>query len=1054
MPKTEPVNSGRLTIGMLSRSLTEVHQTQWLGAVDTCRALDVNLVTFVASDLDSPRDDAAAANRVFDLVSARRIDGLLVWSLGLEVHLGAGRFASFLRRFEHLPITLIEQGLPGHSSVMMDDRGGMASAVDHLIDVHGHRRIGFIRGPLTHAGAERRLSGYTDSLARHGIPFDPTLVSAPALRWSRTEAACATEALLDQTDRLDAIVAAADGLAVGALNALNRRGVQPPEDIALVGFDDDANVLQAAVSLKEPRSAELDEAVRLSATMLPLATVRAPFYLLGQRAAELMVARLRGESVAAAECLPTEFIPRLSCGCAAPPAEAAPAHTGSPVEIDTGRAADAPTLEATSAATRDADDESLAILTTALLADIERDEHEFERLLTHLVRANVRAGESLDDWWQRLVALQRLVDDRSFNLEGEARATLALRSGQRFLLEMAERFSRYGSLVTEKRHQLVRGIGQRLVTRVELSELADDLTEELPRLGIESAVVAVCEGGTEPAEPEPAVNKDTCRDGSTRSFLVVRDSIRLGDQEGRAFPSQELVPGPLDDPDMASSLVVFSLQFNEDVLGHVVLSVGPRLGWVYAALVQQLESALYNALLVGRLKAEIGRRERAEIALTAVNDELEQHVAERTAELQRTNEALISEIAERARAEELRANLESRLHVAQKMDSLGRLAGGVAHDFNNLLVVINGYSQMVLDGLEAGDPTRADVEQIRIAGERAAGLTRQLLAFGRRQPNQPIVLDLNEVIGQVEPMLRRLIAEDVAIETTLGAAPPFVTVDRGQIEQVIVNLAVNARDSMPAGGRLSIETTNVVLSDAHLGARPGRYVKLAISDTGSGMDDEVRAHLFEPFFTTKQLGAGTGLGLSTVFGIVRGSDGLIEVASEPGRGSTFNVYLPQREAPVESPTETPRPLVAQDRRTETILVVEDEPAVRAVTERFLRLQGYDVHTVSGGQEALAFLREFPRQIDLLLTDVVMPGMNGRQLVELARQMQPSLAAMYLTGYDDGAHARQGLTDTGAVLLEKPVSPEALAQTVRQVLLAADGDRPSSDRPPIIRPHGS
>jgi signal transduction histidine kinase/ActR/RegA family two-component response regulator len=954
---------------------------------------------------------------------------------------------------------------------MMDDRGGMASAVDHLIDVHGHRRIGFIRGPLTHAGADRRLAGYTDSLARHGIPFDPTLVSAPALRWSRTEAAAATEALLDQTDRLDAIVAAADGLAVGALNALNRRGVQPPDDIALVGFDDDATVLDATVSLKEPRSAELDEAVRLSATMLPLATVRAPFYLLGRRAAELMVARLRGESVPAEECLPTEFIPRLSCGCAAPPAETAPARTGSPVEIDTGRAADAPTAEAASAATTDANNESLAILSTTLLADIERGDHEFERLLTRLVRANVRAGESLDDWWQRLVALQRLVDDRSYNLEGEARATLALRSGQRFLLEMAERFSRYGSLVTEKRHQLVRGIGQRLVTRVELSELADDLTEELPRLGIDSAVVAVCESGTEPAEPEPepAVIQDTCRDGSARSFLVIRDSVRLGDQEGRVFPSQELVPGPLDDPDRASSLVVFSLQFNEDVLGHVVLSVGPRLGWVYAALVQQLESALYNALLVGRLKAEIGRRERAEIALTAVNDELEQHVAERTLELQLTNEALVSEIAERARAEELRANLESRLRVAQKMDSLGRLAGGVAHDFNNLLVVINGYSQMVLDGLEAGDPKRADVEQIRIAGERAAGLTRQLLAFGRRQPNQPIVLDLNEVIGQVEPMLRRLIAEDVAIETILGAAPPFVTVDRGQIEQVIVNLVVNARDSMPAGGRLSIETTNVVLSDAQLGARPGRYLKLAISDTGSGMDDEVRAHLFEPFFTTKQLGAGTGLGLSMVFGIVRGSDGVIEVASEPGLGSTFNVYLPQSEAPVESPTETPRPLVAQDRRTETILVVEDEPAVRAVTERFLRLQGYDVYTVPSGQEALTFLREFPRQIDLLLTDVVMPGMSGRQLVELARQLQPSLAVMYLTGYDDAARARQGLTDTGAVLLEKPFSPEALAQTVRQVLWAADGaraggdrhggdrpssDRPSSDRPRIIRPHGS
>ena len=395
----------------------------------------------------------------------------------------------------------------------------------------------------------------------------------------------------------------------------------------------------------------------------------------------------------------------------------------------------------------------------------------------------------------------------------------------------------------------------------------------------------------------------------------------------------------------------------------------------------------------------------------------------------------------RAMAVDAQGITEAQLLQAQKMELVGRLAGGVAHDFNNLLTVVSLYSQLALNSLDATHPLRHDLEEIRKAGERAATLTRQLLAFSRRQVLEMRVLNLNEVLEGLSKMLPRLLGEDIAVEMSLAPDLGRTRADPGQIEQVVVNLAVNARDAMPNGGRLILETANVTLDERyaqkHAGAIPGDYVLLAVSDTGSGMSAEVKAHLFEPFFTTKGVGKGTGLGLATVYGIVKQHQGHISVYSEPGQGTTFRVYLPRvkEEAEVSAPTVKAS---AMPRGSETVLVAEDEWAVRGIAVRVLKGLGYTVLEASNGTEALQVALAPGQKIDLLLSDVIMPEMNGKALAERFAVLWPGLKVLFVSGYTDETIARQGILDEGRAFLPKPFSPEALARKVREVL-----DRPDS-----------
>ena len=380
-----------------------------------------------------------------------------------------------------------------------------------------------------------------------------------------------------------------------------------------------------------------------------------------------------------------------------------------------------------------------------------------------------------------------------------------------------------------------------------------------------------------------------------------------------------------------------------------------------------------------------------------------------------------------------RRKLEDQLRQSQKMEAVGRLAGGVAHDFNNLLTVINGYSELLLRQVGEDSTLRKEVEEIRKAGDRASMLTRQLLAFSRRQVLQPKMLDLNATVTGMATMLRRLIGEDIDLRILPGEGLGKVKADPGQVEQIILNLVVNSRDAMPGGGKLSIETRNTLLDGTFSSKHPytvaGPHVLLAVSDTGAGMSEDTQAHLFEPFFTTKEKGKGTGLGLSTVYGIVKQSQGYIHVYSELGKGTTVKIYLPRVEGEEEtvSPVSAPAP-----HGTETVLVAEDDDQIRDFVTRVLSRKGYRVLSASDGFDALRLCGESADPVDLLITDVVMPRMGGRELASRIQTAKPGVRVLFVSGYTEDAISQRGILEAGLQFLQKPFTTDALLRKVREV----------------------
>ena len=394
------------------------------------------------------------------------------------------------------------------------------------------------------------------------------------------------------------------------------------------------------------------------------------------------------------------------------------------------------------------------------------------------------------------------------------------------------------------------------------------------------------------------------------------------------------------------------------------------------------------------------------------------------------------DITELKRAEEEKAVLQEQLRQSQKVEAIGCLAGGIAHDFNNLLTVIKGYSQLSSIELKEGDPLRGNIDEIQNATDRAASLTRQLLAFSRRQVMEMKVLDLNTLLRDLEKMLRRVIGEDIELVIQLAEDLGRVRADVGQIEQVIMNLAVNAKDAMPSGGKLTIETANVELDESyarsHVDVKPGHYVMFSVSDTGVGMTPEVRERIFEPFFTTKEKGKGTGLGLSTTYGIVKQSEGHIWVYSVQGKGTTFKIYLPR----VNEPLEDIRKEVLKEelpRGNETILIVEDEEEVRKLAGKILERQGYRILETFNGDDALLACERRKSPIHLMLADIVMPGMSGSELAKLLKPLYPEIKILYMSGYTDNAIVRHGVLEKGVNYIQKPFTMEGLARKVREVL---------------------
>jgi two-component system, cell cycle sensor histidine kinase and response regulator CckA len=424
-------------------------------------------------------------------------------------------------------------------------------------------------------------------------------------------------------------------------------------------------------------------------------------------------------------------------------------------------------------------------------------------------------------------------------------------------------------------------------------------------------------------------------------------------------------------------------------------------------------------------------RSRLAASLQAVAASGEASLPAAMQELETCVQSLEADLAEREQ-------LEAQFLQAQKMEAIGRLAGGIAHDFNNLLTAIVGYSELLLERFTASDRHHRDVLEILRAAEKAGALTRQLLAFSRKQERELRLVRLNEVVHDLERMLRRLIGEDIELCIELSPGVGNVRADSGQIEQVLMNLAVNARDAMPRGGRLLIETSSLELDERsarrHVELKPGPYAVLTVADTGHGMDPQTLAHLFEPFFTTKDRDKGTGLGLSTVYAIVRQSGGHVEVASSPGQGSAFRIYLPR----IEGLRDSSPPPVSRDRPggNETILLVEDEEMVRKLAAELLRQSGYTVLDAQAGPEALQLGCGYPGPIHLLITDAIMPAMSGLQLVEQLVPLRPTLKVLYMSGHIDESLSERGLLQAGTALLRKPFRAHDLVQKVREILDSA------------------
>ncbi|HSK73939.1 MAG TPA: ATP-binding protein, partial [Pyrinomonadaceae bacterium] len=500
--------------------------------------------------------------------------------------------------------------------------------------------------------------------------------------------------------------------------------------------------------------------------------------------------------------------------------------------------------------------------------------------------------------------------------------------------------------------------------------------------------------------------------------------------EGEEVDVSNLPPMPMSESPHSRAVstgeVIIEDDFQAAMTGQPLLNIGmdkdPRLPQSCLVTPMTMMGRIVGAVEVQSSESAAYTQEHATVMQMAAN------IAANAIE----NVRLLEE--EQNRAEQLR--------LSQRLESVGRLAGGIAHDFNNMLTAINGYSELTLRRLKEDDPLRHNLEEIKKAGERSAALTHQLLAFSRKQVLKPKVLNLNDVILDTSKMLQRLIGEDVQLNIVPDGKLGLVEADPGQLTQVIMNLAVNARDAMPQGGNLIIETANVLLDKEyvfqHFTVRAGSYVMLAVSDTGVGIEEETQEYIFEPFFTTKEVGKGTGLGLATVYGIVKQSGGYVWVYSEVGRGTTFKIYLPRVDEDVQMP-EKDETTESIPGGTETILLVEDEEMVRNLSRQILQTCGYKVLEARNGVEALSICQDSDSKIDLLMTDVVMPQMGGRELAEKLEQMYPQIRLLFTSGYTDDAIIRQGVIKTGENFIQKPFTFEALAKKVRELLDAKNGN---------------
>ncbi len=966
------------TIGLLITDITRTWTIQqWSGVLEGARRRGASLITFDGSHLSSPYGFNAQANVLYQLARSERINGLVVWTEGLVNYITEAEVSEFFGRFSPLPLVSVEHRVDGVPNILNDDFGAMRSLIAHLIEVHGYRRIAYIKhATSTHRAFDERYRGYVETLAEHGIPFDPALVSPPV----EAEAPPVPLVLSEWMQRgraseWNAIIAHNDLAALRVIRDLRSLGLPGSSAPAVTGFDD----------------SEEGAVVNPSLT-----TIRPPFREMGVAAAETLLDMIEGKPVEGARTLQGELVLRRSCGCMDPAVAGAAAATrhGKPRRKGLPRSgqprgvilpADLRKHIASSIDVKQAWQERLL---EDFVAEIQGPQPgAFIRRLEALVNGIPGAGEmvpAINGWLSELRGRTvPLLDDESLR-----RAEDLFHRAQVLIGGAGQRQQRLVTLEALHREAGLREVEASLFTKFSVTSLMDGLAESLPRIGVHGFALSLYEDPPLYSYPDqaPEFSRLALAFKSDRRFNVAPG--------GQRFPTRLLAPPQMWPASEPFNLVAESLYCQDHQLGFALFEVGPQEGVIYESLRAVISNDLQGARLV----------------------EQEQRWTRQLQENERE-----------------RRQLESMLHQAQKIEAVGQLAGGVAHEFNNILTAIMGFSSVLMMNMAKDDPRRDLVERTIAASRRAADLAQRMLILGRKDSSNASAMDLNEATRTSCRSLSAALGQKIELKFEPWRESVPVLADSMRIDQILVNLAANARDAMPDGGtvlvRLSCEQVDPSVQAPDL--QPGVYAHLAFSDTGTGMDEMTRARLFEPFFTTKDVGKGTGLGLAIVWAIVEQHHGFIKVESQLGRGTTFDIFLPIH-GPAAPAVERVHDVTSLH-GSETILVAAGDGAVRAQIRSALERHGYSVIEAADGEDVAKRFAQHAKGIHLVLLDTMMAKIDGWEVALEIRRSTPQAKIVFMSEYAPSRFGREPLRIDDPRFLPKPFTVVQLLEKVRKAL---------------------
>jgi two-component system cell cycle sensor histidine kinase/response regulator CckA len=1122
MRKKTKNNHRRVRIGLLIDPAFTYRAEQIIAGVETvAKEKDLNLICFKTESTSSHENINNNIMLPFDIINKKNVDGLIVMSEVISRYTGSTWVSNLVKKYYPLPLVSLGLKIRNVPSVMSSKEKGLKKLISHLVKQHGKKNIAFIVSRKDSPLMQKLLKAYSKSMKDFKLSFNPQLIVDSDYDYYSGKNAVIT--LLDERKvSFDAIITLNNEVALGAIIALQERGLRVPCQISVVGFED--------------QKTTDDE-------LLPLTVVKIPFFELGKKAAELLHKQIGGEKVPHTTTLDTELIIRESCGCTLVLLESQTeykassskifSHKQKPFSLKHKNKIIAKILKKhpwLSAQRRKLVKELIQELIESLTEDVTTNTaHHFIMKWKEFLYQHIATGIHTMSILNILSLLREYVYDGINSISALQTLEDIIYKAVLIAGRFSEKADSAKSVKELEQSKIIKKIEEELLMALDVDKLAEIIRKRFSLIDIKSCYISLYEEIQDPLR---------------YSRLLVafsRKHLKHINQKDARFLTNRLVPLKLIPVNRRYTFYIETLCHEDEPLGVLVFELKKTDLKLCELLKKRLSTAIKG---VKRLE---------EVKVQAQN--LENLVSSRTHDLTETNVQLQEEILVRLHAEENlrkseeryrrwfeddftgdfianakgdiiacnpafahifgfstvkeamranfgdfypnrsaledfftllnvvkrieyyeaeflrpngssihvigniigsfdkqdnlvemrgylfdnteRKNLEAELRQSHKMEAIGRLAGGIAHDFNNLLTGIMGYSEIILQSLDGKSNLRKEVEEIKKAAKSAASLTRQLLAFSRKQVLQPTLLNLNNVVMSMNEMLKRLIGEHIKLITRLDMDIANVKADRGQIEQVIMNLVLNSRDAMPHGGEILIETqSQQVISTTivhNTDIQIGKYIVISVSDNGVGMDSEIQSHIFEPFFTTKKEGKGVGLGLSTVYGIITQSGGYTEVISEPGKGTTVRIYLSEYEEEADLVSrEMKHPESMKVKRT--ILLVEDEQIVRELAKKILVQAGYHVLSARNGREALMACKKIKDSIDLLLSDVIMPGMNGLELAKKISVIHPKLKVLYMSGYTDKSIIHEAVSMKGSDFIQKPFSPEILLKKVREVFV--------------------